>query len=297
MKERLDVLLVKQGLAQSREKAKALIMAGDVFVDGQREDKAGTLFEETKARIEVRSAGLKYVSRGGLKLEKAMECFPICLDGKICMDIGASTGGFTDCMLQNGAKKVYSVDVGHGQLAWKLRNDERVVCMEKTNFRYVKPEDIPDRLDFASADVPFISLTRILLPARNLLQPAGEMVCLIKPQFEAGREKVGKKGVVRDPYVHGEVIQKVMDFADLMGFLILGLTWSPVKGPEGNIEYLIHLRREEPEGKTVPAQEHEALERLEELLREQSGISRRPDLQKLAQAVVKEAHSRLGSEG
>ena len=297
MKERLDVLLVKQGLAQSREKAKALIMAGDVFVDGQREDKAGTLFEETKARIEVRSAGLKYVSRGGLKLEKAMECFPICLDGKICMDIGASTGGFTDCMLQNGAKKVYSVDVGHGQLAWKLRNDERVVCMEKTNFRYVKPEDIPDRLDFASVDVSFISLTRILLPARNLLQPAGEMVCLIKPQFEAGREKVGKKGVVRDPYVHWEVIQKVMDFADLMGFLILGLTWSPVKGPEGNIEYLIHLRREEPEGKTVPAQEHEALERLEELLREQSGISRRPDLQKLAQAVVKEAHSRLGSEG
>ncbi len=297
MKERLDVLLVKQGLAQSREKAKALIMAGDVFVDGQREDKAGTLFEETKARIEVRSAGLKYVSRGGLKLEKAMECFPICLDGKICMDIGASTGGFTDCMLQNGAKKVYSVDVGHGQLAWKLRNDERVVCMEKTNFRYVKPEDIPDRLDFASVDVSFISLTRILLPARNLLQPAGEMVCLIKPQFEAGREKVGKKGVVRDPYVHGEVIQKVMDFADLMGFLILGLTWSPVKGPEGNIEYLIHLRREEPEGKTVPAQEHEALERLEELLREQSGISRRPELQKLAQAVVKEAHSRLGSEG
>ena len=297
MKERLDVLLVKQGLAQSREKAKALIMAGDVFVDGQREDKAGTLFEETKARIEVRSAGLKYVSRGGLKLEKAMECFPICLDGKICMDIGASTGGFTDCMLQNGAKKVYSVDVGHGQLAWKLRKDERVVCMEKTNFRYVKPEDIPDRLDFASVDVSFISLTRILLPARNLLQPAGEMVCLIKPQFEAGREKVGKKGVVRDPYVHGEVIQKVMDFADLMGFLILGLTWSPVKGPEGNIEYLIHLRREEPEGKTVPAQEHEALERLEELLREQSGISRRPDLQKLAQAVVKEAHSRLGSEG
>ena len=297
MKERLDVLLVKQGLAQSREKAKALIMAGDVFVDGQREDKAGTLFEETKARIEVRSAGLKYVSRGGLKLEKAMECFPICLDGKICMDIGASSGGFTDCMLQNGAKKVYSVDVGHGQLAWKLRNDERVVCMEKTNFRYVKPEDIPDRLDFASVDVSFISLTRILLPARNLLQPAGEMVCLIKPQFEAGREKVGKKGVVRDPYVHGEVIQKVMDFADLMGFLILGLTWSPVKGPEGNIEYLIHLRREEPEGKTVPAQEHEALERLEELLREQSGISRRPDLQKLAQAVVKEAHSRLGSEG
>ena len=213
MKERLDILLVKLGLAQSREKAKALIMAGDVFVDGQREDKAGTLFDGTGARIEVRSAGLKYVSRGGLKLEKAMECFQIRLNGRICMDIGASTGGFTDCMLQNGAKKVYSVDVGHGQLAWKLRNDERVVCMEKTNFRYMKPEDIADLLDFASVDVSFISLTKILLPARNLLCPGGEMVCLIKPQFEAGREKVGKKGVVRDPSVHREVIRKVMDFA------------------------------------------------------------------------------------
>ena len=293
MKERLDVLLVKRGLAQSREKAKALIMAGDVFVDGQREDKAGTMFEEERARIEVRSAGLKYVSRGGLKLEKAMECFPIRLEDKICMDIGASTGGFTDCMLQNGAKRVYSVDVGHGQLAWKLRNDGRVVCMEKTNFPHMKPGDIPDLLDFASVDVSFISLTKILLPARNLLAPGGEMVCLIKPQFEAGREKVGKKGVVRDPSVHREVIQKVMDFADLMGFSILGLTWSPVKGPEGNIEYLIHLRRQEREDGSVPEEERAALERLNGILAEQSGISRRRDMRELTESTVEQAHSQL----
>lgn len=293
MKERLDVLLVKRGLAQSREKAKALIMAGDVFVDGQREDKAGTMFEEERARIEVRSAGLKYVSRGGLKLEKAMECFPIRLEDKICMDIGASTGGFTDCMLQNGAKRVYSVDVGHGQLAWKLRNDGRVICMEKTNFRHMKPGDIPDLLDFASVDLSFISLTKILLPARNLLAPGGEMVCLIKPQFEAGREKVGKKGVVRDPSVHREVIQKVMDFADLMGFSILGLTWSPVKGPEGNIEYLIHLRRQEREDGSVPEEERAALERLNGILAEQSGISRRRDMRELTESTVEQAHSQL----
>ena len=293
MKERLDVLLVKRGMAQSREKAKALIMAGDVFVDGQREDKAGTMFEEERARIEVRSAGLKYVSRGGLKLEKAMECFPIRLEDKICMDIGASTGGFTDCMLQNGAKRVYSVDVGHGQLAWKLRNDGRVVCMDKTNFRHMKPGDIPDLLDFASVDVSFISLTKILLPARNLLAPGGEMVCLIKPQFEAGREKVGKKGVVRDPSVHREVIQKVMDFADLMGFSILGLTWSPVKGPEGNIEYLIHLRRQEREDGSVPEEERAALERLNGILAEQSGISRRRDMRELTESTVEQAHSQL----
>ncbi len=293
MKERLDILLVKLGLAQSREKAKALIMAGDVFVDGQREDKAGTLFDGTRARIEVRSAGLKYVSRGGLKLEKAMECFQIRLNGRICMDIGASTGGFTDCMLQNGAKKVYSVDVGHGQLAWKLRNDERVVCMEKTNFRYMKPEDIADLLDFASVDVSFISLTKILLPARNLLCPGGEMVCLIKPQFEAGREKVGKKGVVRDPSVHREVIRKVMDFADLMGFSILGLTWSPVKGPEGNIEYLIHLHKEEAEDKAVPKEEHSALERLDGILKGETGISWRQDMWELTESAVEQAHSQL----
>ena len=208
-------------------------------------------------------------------------------------DIGASTGGFTDCMLQNGAKRVYSVDVGHGQLAWKLRNDGRVVCMEKTNFRHMKPGDIPDLLDFASVDVSFISLTKILLPARNLLAPGGEMVCLIKPQFEAGREKVGKKGVVRDPSVHREVIQKVMDFADLMGFSILGLTWSPVKGPEGNIEYLIHLRRQEREDGSVPEEERAALERLNGILAEQSGISRRRDMRELTESTVEQAHSQL----
>ena len=241
MKERLDVLLVQRGLAPSREKAKTMIMEGNVFVDQQREDKAGSFFD-VEAKIEVRGNTLRYVSRGGLKLEKAMEAFGLDLSGCVCMDIGASTGGFTDCMLQNGAAKVYAVDVGYGQFAWKLRQDPRVVCMEKTNFRHMKPGDIPDLLDFASVDVSFISLTKILLPARNLLAPGGEMVCLIKPQFEAGREKVGKKGVVRDPSVHREVIQKVMDFADLMGFSILGLTWSPVKGPEGNIEYLLHLQ-------------------------------------------------------
>ena len=243
MKERLDVLLVKQGLAESREKAKAVIMAGEVFVQGQREDKAGAMFDETKVQITVKGSSLKYVSRGGLKLEKAMANFPIVLTDKVCMDIGASTGGFTDCMLQNGAQKVYSVDVGHGQLAWKLRQDERVVCMEKTNFRYLTREQIADDLDFASVDVSFISLTKILLPARRLLKTGGQMVCLIKPQFEAGREKVGKKGVVREKSVHREVIAKVMDFADLLQFEVLGLTWSPIKGPEGNIEYLIFAEK------------------------------------------------------
>ena len=201
MKERLDILLVNKGLAPSREKAKAMIMEGNVFVDNNREDKAGSTFDEN-ANIEVKGNTLKYVSRGGLKLEKAMTHFGITLEGKICMDIGASTGGFTDCMLQNGAVKVYAVDVGYGQFAWKLRQDERVVCMEKTNIRYVTPQDIADRLDFASVDVSFISLTKVLGPARELLNGNGEMVCLIKPQFEAGREKVGKKGVVRDKAVH-----------------------------------------------------------------------------------------------
>lgn len=254
MKERLDVLLVKQGLAQSREKAKAVIMSGNVFVDGQREDKAGTMFAEEKVKIEVRGSTLKYVSRGGLKLEKAMETFDLCLKDKICMDIGASTGGFTDCMLQNGAKKVYAVDVGHGQLAWKLRNDERVVCMEKTNFRYMVREDIEDDLDFASVDVSFISLSKILPPAWQLLKPEGEMVCLIKPQFEAGREKVGKKGVVREPQVHLEVIEQVLCFARETGFSILHLTFSPVKGPEGNIEYLVHLKKSTPQDRMDAAQ-------------------------------------------
>ncbi len=250
MKERLDVLLVNRGLASSREKAKTIIMSGDVFVNGQREDKAGSTFDD-KCDIEVRGNKLKYVSRGGLKLEKAVNEFGLSFDGMTCMDIGASTGGFTDCMLQNGAKKVYSIDVGHGQLDWKLRNDERVICMEKTNFRYIKPEDIGEQIDFASCDVSFISLTKILLAARALLKDEGRMVLLIKPQFEAGREKVGKKGVVRDEAVHVEVIEKIVRFADICGFDILRLDYSPIKGPEGNIEYLIYLRKDSSEDERV----------------------------------------------
>ncbi len=243
MKERLDGLLVKKNLAESREKAKAVIMAGIVYVDDQKEDKAGSMFEET-AKIEVRGSTLKYVSRGGLKLEKAMTHFGVTLDQKICMDVGASTGGFTDCMLQNGAVKVYSVDVGHGQLAWKLRNDPRVVCMEKTNIRYVTPEEIPDKIQFVSIDVSFISLTKVLGPVKALMEPDGQVVCLIKPQFEAGREKVGKKGVVRERSVHLEVIRMVAAFAGSIGFEALHLEFSPIKGPEGNIEYLLHLRND-----------------------------------------------------
>ena len=265
MKERLDVLLVRQGLAESREKAKAIIMSGNVYVNDQKEDKAGSMFDETKAQIEVRGNTLRYVSRGGLKLEKAMSHFDISLDNKICMDIGASTGGFTDCMLQNGAVKVYSVDVGHGQLAWKLRNDERVVCMEKTNFRYMVREDIQDDLDFASVDVSFISLTKILGPAYQLLKPDAQMVCLIKPQFEAGKEKVGKKGVVRDPQTHQEVLDQFVALAHELEFRILGLTFSPVKGPEGNIEFLGHLSLADceeicPDTAQVVRQAHETLD-------------------------------------
>ena len=244
MKKRLDVLLVEQGLADSREKAKAIIMSGIVYVDNNKEDKAGTTFEET-ARIEVRGHTLKYVSRGGLKLEKAMNNFGVTLEGKVCMDVGASTGGFTDCMLQNGAVKVYSVDVGHGQLAWKLRNDERVVCMEKTNIRYVTPDDIDDVIEFASIDVSFISLTKVLPAVRELMTPGGEIVCLIKPQFEAGREKVGKKGVVRELSTHIEVVQMIVDYARANGFRTLHLSYSPIKGPEGNIEYLLHITKDE----------------------------------------------------
>ena len=240
-KERLDVLMVQRNLAESREKAKALIMSGIVYVNGQKEDKAGTSFEET-VQIKVRGSTLKYVSRGGLKLEKAMSHFGVELAGRVCMDVGASTGGFTDCMLQNGAVKVYAVDVGHGQLAWKLRNDDRVICMEKTNIRYVTPEDIGDHIEFASIDVSFISLTKVLGPVKQLLTDDGQVVCLIKPQFEAGREKVGKKGVVREKSVHLEVIEMVMGYAGSIGFGILGLEFSPIKGPEGNIEYLLYLQ-------------------------------------------------------
>lgn len=242
MKERLDILLVKRGLAESREKAKAVIMSGIVYVDGQKEDKAGTFFSES-VQIEVRGSTLRYVSRGGLKLEKAIECFGIRPAGKICMDVGASTGGFTDCMLQNGARKVYAVDVGTNQLAWKLRSDERVVCMEKTNIRYLLPEQLPEPPEFASIDVAFISLTKVLLPVRELLTGDGQVVALIKPQFEAGREKVGKKGVVREKETHLEVIKNVISYACSIGYEILQLDFSPVRGPEGNIEYLLYLQK------------------------------------------------------
>ena len=242
MKKRLDILVTERGLAESREKAKALIMAGDVYVDQQKADKPGDLYPE-EAPIEVRGKGLKYVSRGGLKLEKAMAEFPISLSGLVCMDVGASTGGFTDCMLQNGAKKVYAVDVGYGQLAWSLRTDPRVVNLERTNARHLSQEQVPEPIDFFSVDVSFISLSLILPAVRPLLAENARAVCLIKPQFEAGREKVGKKGVVRDPAVHQEVIEKVLGFALENGYSVLGLTFSPVKGPEGNIEYLAYLQR------------------------------------------------------
>ena len=241
-KERLDVLLVKRGLMPSREKAKAVIMAGEVFVDNQREDKAGQTFPES-VQIEVRGKKMKYVSRGGYKLEQAMNVFPISLTDTVCMDVGSSTGGFTDCMLQNGARKVYSVDVGYGQLDWKLRSDPRVVCMERTNARYLTHEQIPDELDFASIDVSFISLKLILPAVANVLKDGGYVASLVKPQFEAGREKVGKKGVVRDPAVHKEVLEHYLEHAREAGFGVLGLTYSPIRGPEGNIEYLGFLQK------------------------------------------------------
>ena len=242
MKERLDVLLIKRNLAESREKAKAIIMAGSVFVDGQREDKAGSSFQED-VQIEVKGHTLPYVSRGGLKLEKALAEFDVTVEGKVCTDVGSSTGGFTDCMLQNGAVKVYAIDVGRGQLDWELRQDDRVVCMEKTNIRYVTPADIGEPVDFSSIDVSFISLTKVLEPIRRYLKADGEIVALIKPQFEAGREKVGKKGVVREKSTHHEVIEKVAGYANSIGFEVLNINFSPIKGPEGNIEYLLHLRK------------------------------------------------------
>ena len=251
MKERLDVLLVKRNLAESREKAKAIIMSGNVFVEDQREDKAGTTFPED-VKIEVRGHVMPYVSRGGLKLEKAIKNFDVSVEGKVCTDVGSSTGGFTDCMLQNGAVKVFAIDVGRGQLDWKLRQDPRVVCMEKTNIRYVTPEDIGEPVDFSSIDVSFISLTKILPPVKACLKEDGQVVCLIKPQFEAGREKVGKKGVVREKSTHHEVIEKVTSYAASIGFDILEIEFSPIKGPEGNIEYLVHLKkRPEEEARIV----------------------------------------------
>ncbi len=249
-KLRLDVALVEKGFAESRERAKAYIMSGIVFVNNQKADKAGITLKSDDV-IEVRGSTLKYVSRGGLKLEKAMQVYPITLQNKICADIGASTGGFTDCMLQNGADKVYAIDVGYGQLAWKLRCDERVVNLERTNFRYVTNEQIPEQLDFASVDVSFISLSLILPVLSLLMKENGEAVCLIKPQFEAGKDKVGKKGVVRDKAVHIEVIEKVIKYITDSGFALLGLDFSPIKGPEGNIEYLAYISKSKNELQTI----------------------------------------------
>ena len=267
MKKRLDVLVCEQNPEYTRTAAQRLIMSGVVYVSNQKETKPGTMFPED-TQVEVRSQGLKYVSRGGLKLEKAMELFPIDLKDHVCMDIGSSTGGFTDCMLQNGARKVYAVDVGKGQLHYKLRNDERVVVMEKTNIRFVTPDMVEDVIDFASVDVSFISLTLVIPVARTLLNEKKEMVLLIKPQFEAGKEKVGKKGVVRDPKTHEEVIWKIVSFAHANDLQVEGLTYSPVKGPEGNIEYLIYLKQKTTENsypdnnqiRQIVAEAHEVLD-------------------------------------
>lgn len=259
MKKRLDVELVDRGLVQSRERAKVVIMEGLVYVNGQKSDKAGTPVKEDD-RIEVRGETLRYVSRGGKKLEKAMQVFPVVLEGCTCMDIGASTGGFTDCMLQNGAVKVYAVDVGYGQLAWSLRTDERVVNLERTNIRYITEEQVPQPVDFISVDVSFISLTLVLPVAHRLLKDGAQMVCLVKPQFEAGKDKVGKKGVVRDPQIHREVIRKVIDCAAELGFWVRGLDFSPIKGPEGNIEYLLFLQK--PQQEALPPEETVAEEQI-----------------------------------
>lgn len=283
-KERLDVLLVKRGFAESREKAKAIIMTGNVFVKEQREDKAGSTFDEN-VEIEVKGTPMKYVSRGGYKLEKAMELWQVPLEDRVCMDVGSSTGGFTDCMLQNGAAKVYAIDVGTNQLAWKLRQDERVVSMEKTNIRYVTHEDVPDNIGFSSIDVAFISLTKVLVPVRNLLADNGRVVCLIKPQFEAGKDKVGKKGVVRDKKVHLEVVQNVMIYAMAIGFKVLELNFSPIKGPEGNIEYLLYIEKDTNRTDTVCDITEEEKSKAEEIFSEK--------YEKLAQETVEQAHLKL----
>lgn len=266
-KERLDILLVKNNLVSSRELAKAYIMAGEVYVNGVKEEKAGTKID-IKSKIEIKAIQMKYVSRGGFKLEKAINEFGLILKDKVCLDIGASTGGFTDCMLQNGAKKVYSIDVGYGQFAWKLRNDERVVCMENTNVRYITSEQIPEKADFASIDVSFISLTKVLFPVLNILADNGQLVCLIKPQFEAGREKVGKNGVVKDKSIHKDVILSIINFAFENKLNVKNIDFSPIKGPKGNIEYLIFFDKME------------------------KGISKE-DAYKLANQVVNLSHERL----
>ena len=254
---------VNRGLSESREKAKALIMTGNVFVDEQREDKAGHKFP-VDAHIEIKGKQMKFVSRGGYKLDKAVQVFPIELNGLVCMDVGASTGGFTDCMLQNGAKFVYAIDVGTNQLVWKLRQDSRVKSMEKTNIRYVVPEDIGEAVDFVSIDVAFISLTKVLAPVRELMRDGAQIVCLIKPQFEAGREKVGKKGVVRDPAVHKEVIGTVMRYAKSLGFVIYGLDVSPIRGAEGNTEYLLYAKKEGAQPEELTEEEKEQINRIVE---------------------------------
>ena len=258
-KTRLDVAVFERGYAETREKAKAMIMAGSVYLNGQKALKGGVAVRDTDV-IEVRGSVNPYVSRGGLKLAKAVKSFGLSLENCICMDIGASTGGFTDCMLENGAAKVYAIDVGYGQLAWKLRTDERVINLERTNFRYVTDEQVSDKIDFASVDVSFISLTKVLIPARELLRQGGQMVCLIKPQFEAGREKVGKKGVVRDKKVHEDVIERIITFALENGFSVLNLEYSPIKGPEGNIEYLVHIEKTDNPQKEESVDFHEIVE-------------------------------------
>jgi len=263
IKKRLDVLLVERLYADSRTKAQAIIMSGNVYVNGQKADKPGTSFEET-VEIEVRGAVCPYVSRGGLKLEKALRDFGVKPEGYVCSDSGASTGGFTDCLLQQGAKKVFAIDVGYGQLDWKIRSDERVVVMERTNIRYVTPEDLGEPLDLSVIDVSFIGLEIVLPTIKTLLKPTGQVLCLIKPQFEAGKENVGKKGVVRDPKIHKMVLDNFVSLVDSLGFRILGLTFSPVKGPEGNIEFLSHLTLEDvpgivPDTADVVAQAHKTL--------------------------------------
>lgn len=283
-KERLDVLLVKRGLAESREKAKAIIMTGNVFVKEQREDKAGSTFDEDVV-IEVKGAPMKYVSRGGYKLEKAMELWQVPLEDKVCMDVGSSTGGFTDCMLQNGAHKVYAIDVGTNQLAWKLRQDERVVSMEKTNIRYVTHENVPDEIGFSSIDVAFISLTKVLVPVRNLLESHGQVVCLIKPQFEAGKDKVGKKGVVRDKKVHLEVVRNIITYAVVIGFDVIGLSFSPIKGPEGNIEYLLYIEKNTEMTDTECEVSEEKTAEAADIYEEKYAV--------LSEEIVEKAHQKL----
>lgn len=288
MKERLDVLLVNKNLVESRQKAKAIIMAGNVFVDGQREIKAGSPFDES-VNIEIKGKPLKYVSRGGFKLEKAIEDFNLDLNNKVCMDVGSSTGGFTDCMLQNGAQKVYAIDVGTNQLAWKIRSDDRVITMEKTNIRYIEAKDIPELIDFSSIDVSFISLTIVLTPVRNLLRDGGQVVCLIKPQFEAGREQVGKKGVVRDSKVHIQVIEKIIKHSASIGFKILNLDFSPITGPEGNIEYLLHLQKDEKELSGEVKIEDLTLESLSESISNENMA----DISSYIKNIVEKSHEML----